>query len=1041
LTLSLAVAQTEIETPYGGSIVIQKEPQEASPSRNHVSVGHEDYYKSLVELSPVAVVTTDLDGRIRSWNPAAKELFGYTSDEAVGHEVDELVCNDEDLRAEARLYMQEARQKGRIHFSTRRTRKDGRPVDVELLASLVVANGEPNGFLAIYHDISEAERQRQYLEALRQNSLSAIVTIDLNDDIVSWNPAAEKLFGYTEDEAIGRNIDALVAHDPALEAEARNVTRNAESGQFSLTTRRMRKDGSFVDVQVLAAPITIKGSLVGLYAIYHDVSELQRQKQYFEALVVNDPVAVVMFDPDVAVRLWNPAAEKLFGYTSEEAIGRNIDDLIAFSDELRAEATSYNDEIKIGGVVHTVTKRNRKDGTFVDVEISAVSVALGDQLIGYYAIYHDITELQKARRAADAATEAKSAFLATMSHEIRTPMNAVIGMTGLLLDSGLTADQRQYAEVIRDSGNSLLTIINDILDFSKIEAGRLDLEQSEFDLRACIENALGLAAAAAAGKGLDLAYEFDPRVPAALVGDVTRLGQILINLLNNAVKFTEEGEVVLSVKPVGIGDRSPGSRCRLEFSVRDTGIGIPADRIRGLFESFSQVDTSTTRKYGGTGLGLAISKRLSELMGGSMWVESAEGKGSTFHFTINSTVAAAIPAPHELGIPAQLSGKRLLIVDDNATNRHILLRQSTAWGMHARETGSPSEVLKWIERGDTFDVAILDMQMPEMDGIALADGIRRHPNGETLPLLMLTSLGRRDVDSDVALAGYLTKPIKPSELYEALMSVFVADSSAATMPQAPDPAGELMAERLPLRILVAEDNSVNQQLITLMLKKIGYRADVVANGLEVLEAVRLRSYDVILMDVQMPEMDGLEATRRILEMFRGDRPHIVAATANALPEEREMCLAAGMDDYLSKPIHMDDLVAALRKCSSVVAVGNGEVSIDEASLDQLISSIGGGDVAAGLITMFLHDAPKHLESMERAIAAGNAQELRRAAHTLKSSSASFGAVGLSGLCSRLETMAKAAEIESAGAVLRDARTDYEQVRAALEIRAKELVDA
>jgi PAS domain S-box-containing protein len=914
---------TEDDIRYGGRIVAPEDPQEAARSGEPESVGHEQYYESLVELSPVAVVTTDLDGRVTSWNPAAQDLFGYTSGEALGNVVDKLVCNEEDLRVEARLYMQEVRSEGRIHVTTRRTRKDGSAVDVELLASLVVADGQHAGFLAIYHDISEASRQKQYLEALLQNSLSAIVTIDFNDDVVSWNPAAEKLFGYTAQEAIGRDIDALVVpNDPRVQAEAEDVNRQAETGQLSLTTRRARKDGSLVDVQVLAAPIKVGGELVGLYAIYHD-----------------------------------------------------------------------------------------------------------------------ITELQKARREADAATQAKSAFLATMSHEIRTPMNAVIGMTGLLLDTDLTPEQLHYAEIIRDSGDALLTVINDVLDFSKIEAGRLDLEEKELDLRGCIETALGLAAAAAAGKGLDLAYELEPEVPAAIVGDVARLRQILINLLNNAVKFTEEGEVVVSVKPVATGDGSPGSTCQLQFSVRDTGIGIPADRIAGLFESFSQVDTSTTRKYGGTGLGLAISKRLSELMGGTMWVESGEGAGSTFYFTIDAAIAAATPAPHEAGAPPQLDGRRVLIVDDNATNRHILLRQTAAWGMRARDSDSPSEALRWIERGDPFDVAILDMQMPEMDGLVLAQHIREHHNGTSLPLVMLTSLGRRDIDSSVEFAAYLTKPIRPSELYEVLMSVFGADVSVTTTRDGPIAADELMAERLPLRILVAEDNSVNQQLVTLMLRKIGYAADVVSNGLEVLEAVRRQPYDVILMDVQMPKMDGLEATRRIHGMFKDDRPYIVAATANALQEEREMCLAAGMDDYLSKPIRMEDLVAALSKSPSGVTPEGEGVAIDRATFDQLVETLGGGDVVAGLISMFLSDAPKLLESLGRAIAEGDAQGVRRAAHTLKSSSAPFGATALSQLCGQLEAMGKAGAIEGASELLRGAETHYEQVRAALETCAKELVHA
>ena len=996
------------------------------------------YLDSVVKMSPTAILTTDLQQNVTSWNPAAEKLFGYAKDEATGRNIDDLICNLPGLRDEGRRYDDEVAARGMVHAVTRRTCKDGSVVDVELLVAPVYVETEQVGFVAIYHDITELQREKLYNESLLEVSPAAIVTIDLNDNLTSWNPAAEKLFGYTKEEALGRNIDDLVANHPSVHDDGVALNRNAESGGIRITTRRTRKDGSFVDVDVLAAPIKVGDELLGGYAIYHDVGELQRQKRYFEALVLNDPVAVAIVDPDLTVQMWNPAAEKLFGYTKEEAIGRNVDDLVAFTDEVQAEALSYSEAIENGEAVNSITRRNRKDGSFVDVEISAVTVNLGGERLGYYAIYHDVTELQRARREADAATKAKSAFLATMSHEIRTPMNAVIGMTGLLLDTDLTPDQLHYAEVIRDSGDALLTVINEILDFSKIEAGKLDLEQEELDLRACIESALGLAAAATAGKSLDLAYELHPTVPRAIVGDPTRLRQILINLLNNAVKFTDEGEVVVSVVPVTIGDRSPGSSCRLQFSVRDTGIGIPPDRIGDLFDSFSQVDTSTTRKYGGTGLGLAISKRLSELMGGTMWVESREGNGSTFHFTIEAIVAAAVPAPYEHEIPPQLEGRRVLIVDDNATNRHILLRQTAAWGMQARDGASPSKALEWIERGDPFDVAILDMQMAEMDGLTLAEQIRAHPRGKSLPLVMLTSLGDRGVESSVDFAAHLTKPIRPSELYEVLMSVFGAGLSVTTGRVGPRVADERMAERLPLRILVAEDNSVNQQLVTLMLKKIGYRADVVANGLEVLEALRQRTYDVVLMDIQMPEMDGLEATRRIHRMFKKNRPYIVAATANALQEERRMCLAAGMDDHLSKPIRMDDLIAALRKCP---AAASGGPALDRAALDQLVVNLGEREVVAELITVFLSDAPKLLESLRGAMAAGDAQEVRRAAHTLKSSSAPFGAAVLSELCGRLEEMARIGALEGASGVLDRVEINYEQVRNALESRAQEFTNA
>jgi PAS domain S-box-containing protein len=767
---------------------------------------------------------------------------------------------------------------------------------------------------------------------------------------------------------------------------------------------------------------------------------LEERTTFLNALIENSPVAIVATDPRWAIQLCNPAFEKLFGYQSGESLGRSLIELIGTEDSM-TQMRAYRRELISGGVVHTIAQRRRADGSLLDVEAFAVPLVRNGTPSGGLILYQDITErvraeeaLIRAKEAAESANRAKSEFLANMSHEIRTPMNGIIGMTGLVLDTSLNAEQREYLGMVKTSADSLLTVINDILDFSKIEAGKLELDPEYFPLRESLGETMKGLGIRAHERGLELAWRVAGQVPDSLSGDLGRLRQLLVNLIGNAVKFTEQGEVVLQV---GLEDELEAGVV-LHFAIRDTGIGIAEEKKKLIFEAFEQADGSTTRKYGGTGLGLAITRQIVALMGGKLWVESELGKGSTFHFTARLNLAkttCAAPRPTD---PAALRNSSVLVVDDNRTNRIILIDHLTKWGLRVESAPDARGGLIALQHAHDdrrpLSLVITDLHMPITDGFGFVREIRKNPLFTRLPVLLLSSSPQTTEKArsrELGISSFLTKPVQPSELLDAIMNALVDHPAEA--PLLPAPATLLLRSEDSMKVLLAEDNAVNRTLATKLLEKRGHSVVLAENGRQALEILERQSVDLILMDVQMPEMDGLEATAAIREKEKSTGGHlpIIALTAHAMKGDRERCLAAGADAYVTKPISPPELFAAIGQFKSPNQVksdkppGSGPsptaVSFDMAAALQRVE--GDRDLLDEIIRIFIDECPRILADLQREFDAADLRKVERSAHTLKGSASNLGALVVSQSAAEMEAKSRAGDLPGAKAVL--ARLEHE----------------
>ncbi|MBI1750756.1 MAG: PAS domain S-box protein [Acidobacteria bacterium] len=1001
---------------------------------------------SAVDQTADNVLIANRDGIIEYVNPAFERSTGYSQEEATGKTPRILKSGKHSGR-----FYQEVWKKilaGEVFrgvFINRR--KNGELYyEDKTIAPLKDTQGNITHFVSIGRDITarkEAEERLQEAEekyrSIFENAVEGIFQTTIDGRYLTANPMLARILGYESPEELMQSVADLqrpLYVEPSQRAEF--IRRMQEQGTVSeYESQVYRKDGSVIWISENARAIRNgEGKLVGFEGTTVDITErkraqeaLRQAEERYRGIFEEAIVGIFQTTPEGRYLSVNPALARMYGFDSPEELVASRTDIARQSYVDPGRRAEFKRQVEEQGLVENFDYQvYRKDGskTWFSKNSRAVRDAGGATLF-YIGTVEDITErklaeeqMRHAKEAAEEASRLKSEFLANMSHEIRTPMNGILGMTELALDTELNPEQREYLEMVKTSADSLLTVINDILDFSKVEAGKLELALAEFHLRDTVADTMKSLAVRANQKGLELAYDVASDVPDRLIGDPGRLRQILINLTGNAIKFTEHGEVVVQVNSEG----SEQDGVWLHFAVTDTGIGIPADKQQMIFEAFRQADGSYSRKYEGTGLGLSISTRLVELMGGRIWVESEIGKGSTFQFTVKlgvQTQAAALPPAPELRIPA---GLPVLVVDDNQTNRRLLLELLRDWNMKPVAVESGKAALAAMQEAarakKPFGLVLIDARMPDMDGFELARRVQADADLAGTTMVVLTSAGQRGDAArckELGIASYLSKPIRPSTLQEAIMTV-LGERSQRSAPPKLVTQHSLRENKPRLRILLAEDNLVNQRLAVRLLEKAGHTVIVAGNGHAALAALERESFDLILMDVQMPDMGGIEATAAIREIDKRNGTHIpiVAMTAHALKEDRERCLAAGMDDYISKPIKPDELYrvieAQARKTSTPAkpqgAPSNATPAVD---LSEALARVDGdAELLEELIAVFLDEAPRLLATIRRAIREHDTATLSDAAHSLRGSVGTIGAKGVFEAARDLEIFARAGDL-------------------------------